>query len=100
MLTYLNAFLTNFLMPSPSKAFIHVRVNGQILAVAPYTTVAAALALAKIQYSRSSVQGMPRVPFCGMGVCQECRVSINGLPHMLACMELCQPEMNISTEAS
>lgn len=35
-----------------------------------------------------------RVPLCGMGVCQECRVTINGL-RRLACQTLCQAGMRI-----
>lgn len=36
----------------------------------------------------------PRAPFCGMGICQECRVTINGL-RRLACQTLCQAGMRI-----
>ncbi|WP_205416526.1 2Fe-2S iron-sulfur cluster-binding protein, partial [Escherichia coli] len=41
-----------------------------------------------------SVSHQPRAPFCGMGVCQECRVNINGL-RRLACQTLCQAGMRI-----
>ncbi|MFH3710192.1 2Fe-2S iron-sulfur cluster-binding protein, partial [Acinetobacter baumannii] len=36
-------------------------------------------------------------PFCGMGVCQECRVNINGL-RVLACQTLCQQDMKVETQ--
>ncbi|MEX0495839.1 2Fe-2S iron-sulfur cluster-binding protein [Raoultella terrigena] len=39
-------------------------------------------------------QKLPRAPFCGMGVCQECRVTANGR-RVLACQTLCLPGMNI-----
>jgi len=36
---------------------------------------------------RSSVGGEARGPLCGMGVCFECRVTIDGDPHRRACLE-------------
>ncbi|HCI6741169.1 TPA: (2Fe-2S)-binding protein, partial [Klebsiella variicola subsp. variicola] len=35
-----------------------------------------------------------RAPFCGMGVCQECRVTVDGL-RVLACQTLCRAGMQI-----
>ncbi|HGI7054042.1 TPA: 2Fe-2S iron-sulfur cluster-binding protein, partial [Klebsiella aerogenes] len=35
-----------------------------------------------------------RAPFCGMGVCQECRVTVDGL-RVLACQTLCRSDMQI-----
>ncbi|HHP7949312.1 TPA: 2Fe-2S iron-sulfur cluster-binding protein, partial [Acinetobacter baumannii] len=54
---------------------IQLFINGQPVSVIEGTSVAAALAQAK-SYSRLSVCGEKRTPFCGMGVCQECRVNI------------------------
>lgn len=53
---------------------IQLFINGQSVSVIEGTSVAAALAQAK-SYSRLSVCGEKRTPFCGMGVCQECRVN-------------------------
>jgi succinate dehydrogenase/fumarate reductase-like Fe-S protein len=36
--------------------------------------------------------------FCGMGVCMECRVRIDGKPHRLACQTLCRPGMEVATQ--
>ena len=85
-------------MPATKNATISLRINGQTISVAPRTTVAAALALAGVPYSRRSVGNTPRAPFCGMGVCQECRVQINGQDHQLACMQVCLPDMDVRTE--
>jgi hypothetical protein len=64
-------------------------------------TVAAALASCDNNNdggcTRLSVTGMARAPVCGMGICQECRVSIDGQPHQLACQTLCRPGMQVST---
>jgi len=75
---------------------IQLFINGQSVSVIEGTSVAAALAQAK-SYSRLSVSGEKRTPFCGMGVCQECRVNINGL-RVLACQTLCQQDMKVETQ--
>ena len=48
--------------------------------------------------SRSAVGGGRRAPFCGMGACQECRVSIDGR-RRLACQTVCQSGMRVETQA-
>ena len=61
-------------------------------------TVAAALMAAGHLQTRHSVQGEPRFALCGMGVCQECRVTINGEAHRLACQTLCAHDMLVETQ--
>ncbi|EXE89265.1 2Fe-2S iron-sulfur cluster binding domain protein [Acinetobacter baumannii 532279] len=75
---------------------IQLFINGQSVSVIEGASVAAALAQAK-SYSRLFVCGEKRTPFCGMGVCQECRVNINGL-RVLACQTLCQQDMKVETQ--
>lgn len=77
---------------------ISIRINGQLTQVASNISVAAALALNNNLVCRRSVKGTPRAPLCGMGICQECRVEINGLPHQLACQTLCCDGMHIVTQ--
>jgi len=72
-------------------------LDGCALRVAEGTTVAAALALAGDGCSRTSVGGQRRAPLCGMGICQECRVTINGR-RRLACQTLCQDDMQVQTQ--
>jgi succinate dehydrogenase/fumarate reductase-like Fe-S protein len=69
-------------------------INGQSVEVVPGTTVAAAMAVANLPMTRISVSGQPRTPVCGMGICQECRVRINGRVR-LACQTLCAPDMQV-----
>ena len=47
---------------------------------------------------RTSVSGKPRGPLCGMGICFECRVTINGISHCRSCQILCEPGMDVSTD--
>ena len=77
---------------------VELTVNGQALRVRPGTTVAAALAIAGCPTTRRSVTGEQRGPLCGMGVCFECRVTIDGRPHQLACQAVCRAGMEVVTD--
>jgi sarcosine oxidase subunit alpha len=75
---------------------LSVRVNAAQISVPVGTTVAVAMAIAG-QPCRVSVSGEPRGPLCGMGICYECRVTINGVPHCRGCQVLCEAGMEIHT---
>lgn len=77
---------------------IQLRVNGKSLAVPQGTIVAAAVALAGETRFRRSVLGRPRSPLCGMGICMECRVTINGQTQCRSCQALCEPGMEVQTD--
>jgi D-hydroxyproline dehydrogenase subunit gamma len=78
---------------------IQVRVNGQPIRVSPGAIVAAAVALAGLARFRRSVLAQPRGPLCGMGICMECRVTINGLAQCRSCQTLCEEGMEIRTDS-
>nr|WP_314860151.1 (2Fe-2S)-binding protein [uncultured Undibacterium sp.] len=81
------------------SATIRITINGQAHQVEPGISVAAALAVCEVLHTRLSVTGMARAPLCGMGVCQECRVTINDQRHQLACQTLVTKDMQILTGA-
>lgn len=60
-------------------------------------TLAAALWNAGAARLRRSVTGEPRGVLCAMGICYECRVTIDGVAHRRACMELVRDGMIVST---
>lgn len=72
-------------------------VNGVAIEVEPGTTVAVAALLAG-QPCRVSTTGTPRAPLCGMGICFECRMTINGRPHSRSCQILCESGMGVRTD--
>ena len=76
---------------------ITVHIDGEALQVATGTSVIAALMQAGRMCTRRSVSGEPRFALCGMGQCQECRVTIDGRAHRLACQERCADAMDILT---
>lgn len=77
---------------------VRVRVNGQTVDVAVGSSVAAAIALAGVAATRRSVGAQPRAPLCGMGVCFECRVRIDGVGQQRACMTPVRDGMSVDTD--
>lgn len=77
---------------------VDVTIDGRAVAVAAGTSVAVALLEHGVTAFRASVQREPRGPVCGMGVCFECRVTIDGRPHQRACLVPCRAGMSIRTE--
>jgi predicted molibdopterin-dependent oxidoreductase YjgC len=77
---------------------IDLRINGRNARVPPGVTVAAAMAIAGEPVCRRSVGGEARGPLCGMGVCFECRVTIDGIRHSKACQTEVRDGMEILTE--
>jgi sarcosine oxidase subunit alpha len=71
-------------------------VNGRPVEVAEGTTVAAAVLISGAP-TRRSVSGEARAPLCGMGICFECRVAIDGRPHQRSCQVVCAAEMDVRT---
>lgn len=82
-------------MADPASS-ITLTVDDIMVRVTPGTTVAAAALIAGTQ-TRVSVTGEPRAPLCGMGICFECRVTIDGVPHQRSCQILCAPGMQVTT---
>ena len=78
---------------------ISLSVNGVPITVPHGTMVSAAVALAGVTRFRRSVTGEPRAPLCGMGICFECRVSINGREHCRSCQVPCENGMEVETDA-
>jgi sarcosine oxidase subunit alpha len=77
---------------------VTVTVNGVRLVVGAQTTVAAAVAKSGAAGFRASVKGEPRGPVCGMGICFECRVTIDGRANMRSCSVYCQEGMEVRTD--
>ncbi len=77
---------------------VHVLVDGRAVTVAAGVSVIAALVTAERLCTRLSVSGEPRFALCGVGQCHECRVSIDGRAHRLACQVRCVDGMVIETE--
>ena len=63
-----------------SATRLTLRVGGRPIASRPGDSVAAALVDAGVRICRITGSGEGRGVFCGMGVCQECVMTIDGAP--------------------
>ena len=77
---------------------ITLSVNGKAVTVPDGSLVSTAVALSGASSFRRSVLGEPRAPLCGMGICFECRVTINGHAHARSCQILCRESMDVRTD--
>lgn len=73
-----------------------ITVNGRDHEVKPGTILSAVLLTAGIP-CRTSVTGQPRTALCGMGICFECRATVDGVPYRRTCQLLCHPGMVVET---
>lgn len=79
---------------------LDIVVDDQRARVTAGISVAAALFNLDVSSLRLSVSGELRNVLCGMGVCFECRVTIDGRPHQRACMVSVREGMRIRTESN
>lgn len=75
-----------------------ISINGLCFPFQEGMTVAAAVLSAGVTAFRRSVSGQPRGPLCGMGVCYECRLKVDGVRHVKSCQVLCKAGMEITTD--
>jgi predicted molibdopterin-dependent oxidoreductase YjgC len=77
----------------------HLIFDGRRVPVKPGQTVAAALWAAGIRSWRTTREtGAPRGVFCGIGVCFDCLVTIDGTPNQRACLAPASPGMVVTTQ--
>jgi aerobic-type carbon monoxide dehydrogenase small subunit (CoxS/CutS family) len=79
-----------------SREEVPITVNGKPIVVTAGTSVAAAVMMAG-EPCRFSVSGQARGPLCGMGICMECRVTVDGVPHQRSCLLVCDAGMEVVT---
>jgi len=79
------------------SARVQITLNGAVVEVPDGISLAAAIAHAG-QAFRRSIGGDRRAPFCGMGVCFEWRVCIDGMEHQRSCMVMVREGMQVHTD--
>lgn len=77
---------------------VALSIDGLRVAVPAGASVAAAIARAA-GVSRESCGGEPRAPLCGMGVCFECRATVDGRPQQRTCLLPASEGMEVRTHA-
>lgn len=81
-----------------NKKMITLQINNKEISIPEGSTVAIAIFASDTDSFRRSVSGEPRFPLCGMGICFECRVTIDGIKHQKSCQILVENGMIVDTE--
>jgi predicted molibdopterin-dependent oxidoreductase YjgC len=75
-----------------------IEVDGNKVLAYEGETIAAVLLAAGIRsFQQNRVGNQPNRLFCGMGVCMQCLVKVNGIQSNRACKTLVQAGMKIET---
>ena len=82
---------------------VTLTIDGCTVCAEEHTTVAAAILNRDAGCSaawavRRSVTGTSRGPLCGMGICFECRATVDGRPHERTCQLLVRDGMEVRTD--
>lgn len=86
-------------LPEARGSTLTVSIDGQRVEVQAGDTVAAALLAAGFDHCRTTpVSGAPRAPYCMMGVCFECLVTVDGVGNRQGCLISVQEGMRIETQ--
>src|SRR5262249_54187679 len=86
-------------LPDAKEVIVDVTIDGRAEKARAGDTVAAALLSAGVLASRvSDVSGAPRAPYCMMGVCFECLVTIDGVGNRQGCLIPVHAGMRIETQ--
>jgi predicted molibdopterin-dependent oxidoreductase YjgC len=81
----------------PDGVFV-VHVDGRPVTTYAGQTVAALLFANGIRvFGRSAQRDEPRGVFCGIGICYECLVTVNGAPNVRACVTVVARGMSVET---
>ena len=78
---------------------VDITVGGHKVTAREGDTVAAALLASSLDVHReTAVSGAPRLPYCMMGVCFDCLVTIDGVGNRQGCLVTVQPGMRIEIQ--
>ncbi|MBC3841237.1 (2Fe-2S)-binding protein [Streptacidiphilus sp. 4-A2] len=79
--------------PGPGFSFTF---DGEPVPALPGQSIAAALwACGRQSWRRTRRTGRPRGVFCGMGVCFDCLVVVDGRPNVRACLAPAEPGLRV-----
>jgi predicted molibdopterin-dependent oxidoreductase YjgC len=78
---------------------LELSIDGRVIAGRAGDSVAAVLLAAGIESCRTTpVRGLPRAPYCMMGVCFDCLVTIDGVGNRQACLVEARAGMRVETQ--
>ena len=77
---------------------VTITVDGTPVQAYPGETIAGALLANGRRAWRRTESGQPRGLFCGMGICFDCLVAVDGVPNVRACVTPVVDGMVVETE--
>ena len=77
---------------------VKLTVDGASVTMPAGSMVAAAILKSGQHAFHRSATGEFRGPLCGMGICFECRVTIDGEAHYRSCQTTCENGMDVRTD--
>jgi len=80
------------------EATVMFEIDGRSVEAREGDTVASALLAASVRAFRRTRHGAPRGIFCGMGVCFDCVVTVDGVHSVRACMTAVRAGMKVETQ--
>jgi predicted molibdopterin-dependent oxidoreductase YjgC len=87
-------------LPEVRAGDVPVTIDGRQFAARAGDSVAATLLAAGVKACRTTpVSGAARGPFCMMGVCFDCLVTIDGRPNQQGCLVPVRAGMNIERQS-
>lgn len=85
--------------PGATVPALTLTIDGQTVSAEPGDSIAAVLLRLDPPFSRTTpVSGSPRTPYCMMGVCFECLVTIDGVGNREACLIPVRAGMRVETQ--
>lgn len=82
-----------------AASIVSIEVDGKTVRARSGDTVAAAMLAGGIDHCRTTpVSGAPRAPYCLMGVCFECLVTIDGVGSRQGCLVPVRDGMRVETQ--
>jgi D-hydroxyproline dehydrogenase subunit gamma len=76
-----------------------IEVNGEKLIAYEGETIAAALIAAGWRsFRRTEKMKQPRGLYCGIGLCHDCMMIVNGVPNTRTCQTLATPGCRVETQ--
>jgi sarcosine oxidase subunit alpha len=86
-------------LPEIADATVTLTVDGRTVRARAEDTVAAALLANNFVGCRiTPVSGRPRAPYCMMGVCFDCLVTVDGIGNRQACLVRVREGMAVETQ--
>ena len=77
---------------------VHIYVDGKIITAREGEPIAAALIAAGFSTFRLTAEGAGRSLYCGIGQCNDCIMTVNGIPNVRTCVTPVEEGMQIETQ--